>query len=240
MPSPPRGSEGGTDRAPRHGRRGPGPLGAQTQEPQPWAGVETQPLQAPAGDRGGDGGGGVGGSEGDKEPPGLGGERPPSQSPIVRRVSDYAGLWCPREGEAELPSASRAFVYLGRGRPGGGRGLGRGLGAHFRASPLRKALPYLSHRSPPRSRTCILKAPCSPGIGRGRVLRAQKLEPPGGEGGVEAGWLDCTISSASPACAPPLPHTPTREHVLRPQLSSERLQDAAGSFPVSLINYSFW
>lgn len=151
-------------------------------------------------------GGGVGGKEGDKEPPCLRGERPLSQSPIVRRISDYAGLWCPREGEAELSSGSRVFVYLGRGRGSGGSRPGRGLGVHFRASPLRKALPYLSHRPPPCSRTCILKAPCSPGIGQGRVLRAQKLEPPGG--GLEAGWLDCTISSASPACAPPLPHTP--------------------------------
>lgn len=93
----------------------------------------------------------------------------------------------------------------GKGECGRGTRAGAGLGAQLRASPLREALPHLSHLPPPRSRTCILKAPCSPGIGRGRVLRAQKLEPPGG--GWEPG-VDCTISAASPARAPPLPHTP--------------------------------
>lgn len=117
VPSPPQGREEGPG-------RGAGPVGAQTQESQPRAGVETQPLQAPA--RGGDGGGGVGGSEGDKEPPCLRGERPPSHSPIVRCVSDYAGLWCPREGEAGLSSASRVSVYLGRGSGGADADLGGG------------------------------------------------------------------------------------------------------------------
>lgn len=95
---------------------------------------------------------------------------------------------------------------MGRGRAGAAREPRKGLGAHFRASPLREALPYLSHRLPPRSRTCILKAPCSPGIGGGRVLRAQKLERPRGEGWQPGGW---TVPSPwRPPRAPRPSHTP--------------------------------
>lgn len=82
--------------------------------------------RAPAGDEGGDGGRV---REGDKEPPCRRGERPPCQSPIVRRVSDYAGLWCPREGDGELssgPWVQSSFIREAGVRAGNtGRGRAR-------------------------------------------------------------------------------------------------------------------
>lgn len=109
-----------------------------------WGG-NAAPPHALAGDGSGDGG-----KEGDKEPPCLRGERPPSQSPIVRRISDYAGLWCPREGEAELSSGSRVFAYLGRGECGRGTQAWEGARrpfprVSFKESP---ALPFPPSPSP--------------------------------------------------------------------------------------------
>ena len=114
---------------------------------------------------------------------------------------------------------------MGRGRAGAAREPRKGLGAHFRASPLREALPYLSHRLPPRSRTCILKAPCSPGIGGGRVLRAQKLERPRGEGWQPGGW---TVPSP---WRPPPPTHPRRGPIRRAGGAGPRLERASGKAP---------
>lgn len=105
----------------------------------------------------------------------------------------------PREGEGDLSPGSRVFVYLGRRRVGGVRWLGKGLGTLFSASPLREARPYLFPPSPSPHCTCILKAPCSPGIGPGRVLRRRNLNRQGEEGVLKAQWVDCTISAASPS-----------------------------------------
>lgn len=105
-PSPPRGRQEGADVAP-------------TPEPQPPGGVETQPLRAlrqgPRWRRGGAAGGGVGGQRAAPPPAG----RPLCQSPIVRRSSDYAGLWCPgRQQETCPPGPGCLFIWGEEGRAG--------------------------------------------------------------------------------------------------------------------------
>lgn len=105
--------------------------------------------------------------------------------------------------------------------------------SHFRASPLREALPYLSHRSPPPpSPTCILKPPCSPGIGPGRVLRAQKLEP-GGWGGEEGAWPHgwTKPSLRHPPRAPRPSRTPPDRSNQTGGRAGPRLERASGRAP---------
>lgn len=113
-----------------------------------WSG-DAAPPRVPAGDLGGGGGRrsrGQGRGQRAALPPG---ERPLCHSPIVRCISDCAGLCCPGREKGRCPPGRGCL--LGAGRVGGGRGPGMGLGAHFRTSPLREALPYLSHRRPPRT-----------------------------------------------------------------------------------------
>lgn len=110
------------------------------------------------------------------------GERLLCHSPIVRRISDYAGLWFP--GKEKGSCTPGRGCLLGAGEGGRGRSAREGARraqprVSFKGSP---ALPFPPSPSP--HCTCILKAPCSSGIGPGRVLRAQKLEPPGGGGSV--------------------------------------------------------
>lgn len=132
-----------------------------------WSG-NAAPLRAPAGD---------GGREGDKEPACRWGERPRVR--VLLFVASQTTLDSGAPGRGRGADLQIVGICLFGAREGG-QGTRAREGARpllpraplSRASPLREALPYLSHRPPPRSPTCILKAPCSPGIGPGRVLRA--------------------------------------------------------------------
>lgn len=193
-----------------HRGRGQGPAGkalasrARTPDLQSWTRRgSVASLRAGAGNPGGEGGGGSWGQgEGQRAPSPT--SRP---SPIVRRISDCADLWRPQEeqgGVAQTPGV----CLLGARRGGRGTRAGRGFPPR-KTSPLRGARPYLCTPAP-RSRTCILKAPWSPGIGRGRVLRAQKLEPPGGGWGPACGPNHRAAPPRGPAPSRTPPETPNR------------------------------
>lgn len=148
--------------------------------------------------QGGDGGGGAGARVGDKEPP-CGRE----SDPCVRRVLLFVGAQTTLDSGAlggrrgPIPRAEGVRLC---GAREGGRGTLAGEGVRsafqcvsFKGSP---ALPFPP--SPSLHCTCILKAPCSPGIGPGRVLRRRNLNRQREEGVLKAQWMDCTISAASP------------------------------------------
>lgn len=108
-----------------------------------------------------------------------------------------------REGRRERrPPGGHLFIKSEKGRV---RDAGQIRDAHFRASPLREALPYLSHRSPPPpSPTCILKPLVVLGLAQAASSRAKKLEPGVGErGGCKAPRLEDTIFAASPRAPRP-------------------------------------
>lgn len=123
--------------------------GADEEVTAPGCNGDAAPLRAPAGDRSGHGGEGAGGRVGDKEPS----RRRESDSCVtvllfvVSQTTLDSGSPGRRRG-AVLPVVG---VYWGQGRAGGGGAPGKGLGAHSRASPLRGARPYLSHRRPHRT-----------------------------------------------------------------------------------------
>lgn len=118
-------------------------------------------------------------------------------------------------------------ICLFRVRKGGRvRDAGRIRDAHFRASPLREALPYLSHRSPPPpSPTCILKPLVVLGLAQAASSGRRNLNR--GRGGEEGtrlrGWKIPSLQP--PRARPALPAHP-RTCPIRPVGGRDRGSNA--------------
>lgn len=173
-----------------------------------WSGKRCNPRRAPGwGPRWRPGWRRSRGPEADKEQSSAGGERPPGPESYCPPYLRLSWTLVPSAGRRSCPSDRGQAGLFRAGTAGGARGpAGKGWAPLLHVRLWREALPYLSHRPPSRSRTCILKAPCSPGIGGGRVLRPQKLEPRRGRWAARR--VDCTNSRGVPRVRPAPPTHP--------------------------------
>lgn len=129
-----------------------------------------------------------------------------------------------REGGRELrPPGGHLFI---KGETGRVRDAVRIRDAHFRATPLREALPYLSHRSsPPPSPTCILKPLVVLGLAQAASSGRRNLNRGCGEeeSARPRGWK--IPSSQSPRSCPAPPAHP-RACPIRPVGGRDRGSNA--------------
>lgn len=147
----------------------------------------------------------VGGPERDKEQP--------CPTPHVRVLLFLLSRTVLNSGAPRREGGSCARpvgICLFRVRKGGRvRDAGWIRDAHFRASPLREALPYLSHRSPPPpSPTCILKPLVVLGLAQAASSGRRNLNRGLGGRRVQGSAVGRYHLCSLPARAPPFPHTP--------------------------------